>query len=402
MFKFWKKHQPNIVLATLLVIITGLYFSRAAISIGTGFLAVIAILSFSKESISAFLKISSLSFIFIYILFILSYFNSSDKDEYWHFLFFQLPLLIFPLFFATQNIEKKRIEILLLFFVGLTVLISAGTIIDFFMAYQLNTEKIVQSKAIASITGIPHYQFSLLIIIAIICCFTLIKVAKYKFVSILSIFFLTLTIHLLAYRTAIFCLYGLAVFWFIRSLIYHQNRKNLALKGLFVFVFIVLACIFITPLQLKIQSTINDLSRIYNQENFNFYSIAQRYAATLNIIEIIKRNIWIGVSPADFSSEMKLQYETNAYLLIPENRILIHNQYLYYLGSFGLFAFIIWLSLWILNIISSFKRNQIGSYILLTASISFLVDNFFQLQIGFTSILLFYYLCSQSKISALH
>lgn len=402
MIKLWKKHQQNLVLATLLVIITGLYFSRAAISIGTGFLAVITIFSFRKDSLNNLLKPPSVSVIFIYILFILSYFNSSDKNEYWHFLFFQLPMLILPLFFATHNIAKKKIEIIFLFYIGLTALISGGTLLDFFIDYQLNTQKIIQSKAIPSITGIPHYQFSLLIIIAIICCFELMKQTKYRSYSVVSSFFLILTIHLLAYRTAIFCLYGLAVLWFLQTLIYSQNKQKLAKKGLLVVVFIGLACFFITPLNLKIQSTVNDLSRIYNKENFNYYSISQRYAASLNIIEIIKRNIWFGVSPADLSSEMKLQYETNAYLLIPENRILIHNQYLYYLGSFGLFSFIIWLSLWIWNIIYSFKRNQIGAYILIAASIAFLADNFFQLQIGFTSILLFYYLCSYSKTEALH
>ena len=120
------------------------------------------------------------------------------------------------------------------------------------------------------------------------------------------------------------------------------------------------------------------------------------------VIEIIKRNIWFGVSPADLSLEMKLQYETNSYLLIPENRIFIHNQYLYYLSSFGILAFFAWLFIWISNIITLFKQNQTSAYILLTTTLAFLIDNFFQLQIGFTSILLFYYLCLQSKPKALH
>lgn len=402
MIKLWNKHLPNIVLATLLIIIAGLYFSRAAISIGTGILALIALFSYNKIRFKNLFKPQSLSFIITYILFIACYFNSLNKAEYWHFLFFQLPLIIFPIFFLSQSIERKKINFLILFFIALSVLVSLGTVIDFFIHYHINTEKIIQSKSLASITGIPHYQFSLLIIIAIICCIQNIKNVEYKMFSIISIIILTLVIHLIAYRTGIFCLYGLLVFWFTRSLIYHHQKKQLLLVGLITVFLIGLACVFITPFNLKIQSTVNDISRIYYQENFNFYSIAQRYAATLNIIEIIKRNIWFGISPADLSSEMRLQYETNAYLLIPENRVLIHNQYLYYLGSFGILAFIIWLSAWIWNIVTLFKTHPFSAYILIATSLAFLIDNFFQLQIGFTSVLVFYYLCLNRQTEALH
>jgi O-antigen ligase len=155
--------------------------------------------------------------------------------------------------------------------------------------------------------------------------------------------------------------------------------------------------LFIKPLNLKIAATNSDISRIINHENYNDHSIAQRYAATLNSLQIIKNNFWLGVAPADLGDEMKSQYKINSYLLIPENRVFVHNQYLYYLSSFGILAFVIWVFLWFKNLFISIKKYQFLAYLILLASAAFLIDDFFQIQIGFTGFLFFYYLLYQRE-----
>jgi O-antigen ligase len=395
-----EKITDQFILGTILLIILGLCISRAAISIGTGLLGFLGIISFRKHHFKKIFNHKYLSIIIIYIFFLLSAFITEDFKKYQQLLFFQLPLILIPLFFLSNSISIKNTRIIIWSFTLLIAIICLGTLVDFFTHYAINMERITESKSILSITGIAHYQFALLIIIAIINCFFLLNQQnQFKKLILCLVIFFILTIHILAYRTGLFCFYGLLLFTFFRLLIYSKQKKKLLLITVLVVFVLTMASLFIKPLHLKIQNTREDISRIINQENFNNYSITQRYAATLNAVEIFKNNLWLGVSPADLGKEMDNQYQKNSYLLTPENRIFIHNQYLFYLSSFGLIAFLIWITLWIRNIYTSIKFNLFGGYILLAASIVFLADNFFELQIGFTSVLLFYYLVSQRKFN---
>jgi O-antigen ligase len=398
MIFYWRKNKDQVVLIVICIIIIGLFFSRSAISIGTGFLGFIGIISISKEKIKSILNVQYLVFIFTYTLFLISIHNTTDLSTYQKLIFLELPLIIFPLFFSQCTLAKRQVYAVLRFYVVLTSLICFGTIIEFLSNYQFYNQEITNSKSIVSVTGVMHYQFALLIVIAIVCCSILMNHYKNKLWFGLMLF-LIVTIHVLAYRTALFCFYFLLIIYLIKQL---SNKKHIKIKLVATFTsltLIVLSSIFVKPLNLKIKNTYQDISRIINHENFNNYSIAQRYAATLNSIEIIKKNPWFGIAPADVGLEMKAQYEIDSYLLIPENRIEIHNQYLFYLMSFGIVTFVIWFFLWIYNIVKNYRDRNAGFYILIIASLVFLIDNFFQIQIGFTSILLFYYLLCNLQTS---
>lgn len=395
-----EKITDQFILGTILLIILGLCFSRAAISIGTGILGFLGITSFRKHHFKKIFTLKYLSIFIIYIFFLMSAFVTEDFKKYQQLLFFQLPLILIPLFFLTNTISIKNTKIIFWSYTLLIASLCLGTLVDFFAHYTTNIERITKSKSLLSITGIAHYQFALLIIIAILTCLSLLNQEnQFKKIILCLLTFFILTIHVLAYRTGLFCFYGLLLFTFFRLMIYSKQKKKLLFTKAPIILVLVMASLFIKPLNLRIKNSQEDISRILNEENFNNYSISQRYAATLNTTEIFKNNLWFGVSPADLSKEMEKQYQKDSYLLTPENRIFIHNQYLFYLSSFGLLAFLIWITLWIRNIYASIKFNLLGGYILLAASIVFLADNFFEQQIGFTSILLFYYLVSQRKFS---
>jgi O-antigen ligase len=401
MISFWQKNKNQIVLIILFIIILGLFFSRAAISIGTGLLSFIAVISIEKNKLKNLLIPKYLVFILMYFLFLVSFFNTKDLLNYNKLIFLELPLLIFPLFFSQYHLSAIVIKKVLQFYVIITCIVCLGTIINFALDYKQQTENIINAKAIPAITGIVHYQFALLIVIAIVCCYSLIhhqKIQKKK-LWICLMWFLILAIHLLAYRTALFAFYFLLALYLYKIF---GNSNQLRSKLIVIFSclsLLVLAVLFYKPLNLKIKVTYQDISKIINHENFNDYSIAQRYAATLNSFEIIKKNIWFGVSPADVGAEMKVQYEIDSYLLVPKNRIGIHNQYFFYFMSFGIIAFVFWTVLWFYNIVKSYLEKNAGFYILIIASLVFLIDNFFQIQLGFTSILLFYYLLYTVKTS---
>ncbi|OAQ40462.1 hypothetical protein A5893_05805 [Pedobacter psychrophilus] len=368
------------------------------ISIGTGLLAFIALVDFQKDKLKNLIKPQYLIYLFTYLLFLISFFFTQNFSVLKQLLFLQLSFIIIPFFFSQHQTSKKHIDFILKAFVIVTSLVCLGTLITFFNNYEFNKQLIINAKAIPAITGVVHYQFAYLIVVAIICSYVLTQTKEeLKPLWIALFVFLIATIHILAYRTGVFCFYILVCYHIIKLLITVKNKSQVLGFGvLFILVFS-LCCLFIKPLNLKIESTKSDISRIINHENYNDHSIAQRYAATLNNLKIIKKNFWLGVAPADLGDEMKKQYEIEAYLLMPENRVFVHNQYLFYLTSFGIFSFSIWAFLWFKNLFQSIKDDQFLTYLLITTSTVFLIDDFFQLQIGFTSFLLFYYLLHQRE-----
>ncbi len=369
------------------------------ISIGTGLLGFIALVDFQKDKLKNLIKPPFLIYLFTYLLFLLSFFNTQNFIVLKQLLFLQLPFIIIPFFFSQQQLTKKQIYFILKAFVIITCLVCFGTLISFFYNYEFNKQLIINAKAIPAITGVIHYQFAYLIVVAIICSYVLTqtKEEKSKPLWIALLVFLIATIHILAYRTGLFCFYILVFYHFIKLLIAVKNKSQVLGFGILFILVISLCCLFIKPLNLKIESTKSDILRIINHENYNDHSIAQRYAATLNSLQIIKKNLWLGVAPADLGDEMIKQYEIEPYLLMPENRVFVHNQYLFYLSSFGIFWFLILAFLWFKNLFQSLKEHQYLVYLLISTSAVFLIDDFFQIQIGFTSFLLFYYLLYQRE-----
>ncbi|MBC7523489.1 MAG: hypothetical protein H7239_03515, partial [Flavobacterium sp.] len=320
----FNKNKSKIISATLLIIIIGLYFSRAMISIGTGLLGFIALIDFQKQKLKNLLKSPYLIYLFTYLLYLISFFYTQNLSVLKQLLFLQLSFIIIPFFFSQQQTSKKQIDFILKTFVIVTSLVCLGTLISFFNNYEFNKLLIINAKATPAITGIVHYQFAYLIVIAIICSYVLTQNEKSKPLWLALLVFLIATIHILAYRTGLFCFYILVFYHFIKLLITVKNKVQILGFGVVFIVVISLCCLFIKPLNLKIKATKSDISRIINHENYNDHSIAQRYAATLNSLQIIKKNFWLGVSPADLGDEMKTQYDIEPYLLMPENRVFVH------------------------------------------------------------------------------
>jgi hypothetical protein len=207
----FNKYKSIIISAILLIIIVGLYFSRAMISIGTGLLGFIALVDFQKDKLNKLLKSPYLIYLFTYLLYLLSFFYTQNFSVLKQLLFLQL-----------QEISKKQIDYILKAFIIITSLVCLGTLISFFNNYTLNMQMIINAKAIPAITGIVHYQFAFLIVIAIICSYTLIQniEEKSKPLWLFLLIFLIATIHILAYRT------GISYNSYLKFLVYKTSKSK--------------------------------------------------------------------------------------------------------------------------------------------------------------------------------
>jgi hypothetical protein len=322
---------------------------------------------------------------------IISYWNSSNlllwqSLAFKNSVFFILPITFLSINSSIYKIKSKILNVFLTLAFVTAILNTLNAIYN----YDLNSALTIESKTLTPLIGPNFHDLSLIYALAIAVLFYRIYYKKYEcYFYNLAFWGLGFCIYILCYRFAIIVFTITALILIINS--YKKNNK---IKSLIILFLIFLITLY-KPLLNRINNTIEDLKSIQSKTNPNFKSLGQRWAALKCATEIIKRNPAFGVGASDLTTEMKKQYEQNSYLLIPENRVFIHNQYVYYTASFGflgLFYFLCcigfiinkfilrkqFLALLILIIflahmlIENTLENQISSYLFLITMLYFI------------------------------
>nr|WP_281062600.1 O-antigen ligase family protein [Hymenobacter wooponensis] len=199
-----------------------------------------------------------------------------------------------------------------------------------------------------------------------------------------------LTLHLLAYRTGLLVFYVMAV---LDAL--HLIMRRRLLLGLGVLLLLVaapwIAYHTLGSVHQRMDATIWDVQQIQLGHDINEYSLSRRIAAWQTALTISEAQPWLGVGSADAYVAMMDQYSWKDFGLRPENRVMVHNQYLHQLLGGG----IVGLCLWLLVLFGPFmqpslRRNPYVYHFLLMEATAMLVDSLLELQIGFNLFVFLY------------
>jgi O-antigen ligase len=383
----------------VLFFFTGIFFSRAMLSFSPGFMLaatfirpdfLIHVRSF------AFMK-RALIPASLYLLLILSFFHSDNSQNWSTLLFRNLPMLIFPFcfsFFREMNSSWRKY---ILFFMFLCAnIVAALTLIEFLSHYTYYTQLIRHSQNIQAVGGLFHIHFGVLMAICIFFSYDFIRHDKSlstferSWVYFTGIFLL-IALHVFAFRTGILALYATAGIEII-ILVVTQRKYVLGVSLLVMMLaFPMLAYHLVPSVKQRVGNTMYDISRYRNGQDINYYSISQRFAAWENASHILKRNWLIGVSPADLETEMMKQYEIKDFGLIPHNRVLIHNQYIFYAVCYGLLGLVVFLWFLVKPFVHGLKTRQYKLvYFISMISAAFMVDTLLDLQTGMNLVIFLY------------
>ena len=91
----------------------------------------------------------------------------------------------------------------------------------------------------------------------------------------------------------------------------------------------------------RIYTLLWELNRYAQTKDANGFSLSQRIEALKTAKCIITKNIWLGVGTGDVCVAFANQYEANHTLLLPENRIRAHNQWVTFVITFGIIGTIL-------------------------------------------------------------
>lgn len=154
-----------------------------------------------------------------------------------------------------------------------------------------------------------------------------------------------------------------------------------------------LAFISLTSVQKKVENMKDDLGKIDIEERANNYSLTARWYSYKVGATVFAENKWTGTGIGNFRTEIEKEYQTNYPKITKEENKYKepHNQYLYWLGSFGILGTIVLLVAFFVPLFWA-KMYQHSTLLLLhylIVSLSFVVENSIETQLGANYIIVF-------------
>ncbi|QJX46170.1 O-antigen ligase family protein [Hymenobacter taeanensis] len=376
--------------------VVGLLTSRALVALSpvTGVVAALANPALSR-ALGQWLRLRTVwAPAAMYALLLLSGFHTEQWNVWRHETFRLLPWLGVPLAFgvAVPLTKRQRSGIGLLYVTGF-VLVALATLGQYFLDPAAANKAFGLGQSLPSVTGIFHIHFGLMLALAAFFALLLrhnSHTPGLRLGLLIAAAVCVVTLHLLAYRTGLLVFYVMALLEALRLLL--RKRLLLGLGVLFLLVASPLVAYHtLEPVHQRLDATIWDVQQIQLGHDINEYSLSRRLAAWQTALTVAQAHPWLGVGPADAYQAMMNQYSWKNFGLRPENRVMVHNQYLHQLLSGG----IVGLSVWLLVLFGplmqpSLRRNPYVYHFLLMEATAMLVDSLLELQIGFNLFVFLY------------
>lgn len=393
---------------SLLVVMAGLLFSRAVLSIGV-ILLLFSALFFSKQPISYFPKSAwfYVPLLFL-VLTLLDYFraevsSSWNKDVEINILWVVMAFSIAKLHDLHESKFNPWLKIIFYWMVALVNVISV-------FQYLQNREAIdlllLQSKHIPIAGGMHHIYFGILNAGLILLKLsewlffsqeTQYKGSKLEWAAVTTIL---ISMHVLSSRTGLFSFYIVLLSILIYAAIQRREKRKIISWVLFLaMVLPVISYLTLPSFRNKIANTTEDIKATENGgENVNFKSIGMRKEAWGMAMDIIRSHPFTGVGAGNVESAMSKQYEKNQSLLIAENRIGPHNQFLEFGIKNGILGILLLLSLFVYLLVKGLRTQNLPLLAMLAlSSISFMLESVLERQHGIIIFALSIFWCRSEK-----
>lgn len=315
-------------------VITGMYLSRAMISIGMILLISSAVLNVKLFSnLKAFLHKPHLVMITGYfILFASSYFWSDNVVYFKERMQIMVPFLVLPFsFFSMNRWEMKWYDILILLFIVLN-LSGIGWSLQSYFQHKENFDAAYGfSKVIPTPFKNDHIRFSLAVVMSICFCADLFLKHTNLFIRILISFVILVDIaylHILSAKTGIVAFYLVALIAVIQ-VIFSTKFRKLGVASLFVLAILPFVMYLIFPsFKNKIGYIRYSISQMGNKEKEANISDEGRLISYQYAFEIIREHPIAGIGLGDVYGQMKERYdrdfqEKEAVTLLPHNQFLM-------------------------------------------------------------------------------
>ncbi|MCS6904425.1 MAG: O-antigen ligase family protein [Bacteroidia bacterium] len=389
-----------------LLIAVGLTTSPALVSIGVGAIGLYIFFNPFSFTFRAFVnhKLAlSLSTFFIVHLIAIAF--TVYANFIWHELKNKFPFLIIPLAWGvTPTFSVQQKKWIYLSFITTIMLVSLATLINYTLHFEQINRGILQSKSIPIISlskSISHIYFSFMSAFAIGLCWVKELAPIHYYYRVGISLFLILCLHLFATRTGLFSFYvGIIGVFFYLLLSRQLSRKfMLAIGGVVILAF--LGIFTFSSVQNRIKNTIEDWQIWSSQKHFRYYSLGNRFFIWQVGVELVSKNLWLGVGPASIPYLLEKYHEQYSAGVPTEAHLKdFHNQWLEYCVGLGVPLALVLLVCFLLPLFYWRKLEQplIYLYFLLIVFSASLVESILERQMGISFFICFQLLLSNSIV----
>lgn len=344
-------HRVVAIIAIILMVI-GLQFPDNPVFLSIGMMLLVVNVLFSpnvKQNISMFLSDKTLiALTLIFFIFLVSGINSTDMAYYSERVRIKLPFLALPIAFVVFRGKPVQWFYWMLYLFFITIVILCGYEFGQYVSDYSTINKLYRTSYVIDTPG-SHVRFSLMITFAIFVGAYLTQkqfLSAYKAVYISTIaltVFLIVYLHILAVRSGVLAFY-LCLFYLVLYVIF--KAKNYKAGALFLLVLIALPFIAVRvfpTLESKLDYTKYGISQYAQQHEVNHMSDGARIESEIVGYRLFRAHWLTGTGIGDMQDEMNKLYAKDFPDVLPEYRLIPHNEFLVYAvgcGIFGLLAFI--------------------------------------------------------------
>lgn len=382
--------------SSVLLILAGLLFSRAMMSIGMIALLVNALINLELgEHLRRFGRNRALlGLTGIFILYFLSGWNSENLDWWMDRLRIKLPFLILPFAVAAIPRFTKTIYYRILYvFFWLITLMCLYSLVLYLMDFENTTYLYREGKVMP--TPVMHIRFSLM---TAYCAaigwyffrnrFELWHPAE-RYWMLGATLFLVVYLHILAVRSGLLALYGV-IFYF---LVVEMIRRRRYLLGLVIAMLIAggafLAYRFVPTLKNKVDYTLYGIHLFQQKRNLYELSDSYRLGSIEAGLEIGQRHFWTGVGVGDVRSACD-EYFLAHYPSLVGLQLMPHNQYIFVFAATGILGLLYFLFATLYPLVQNRAyHNELFVAFHIIVFLSFMVEHTIETQLGTAFYILF-------------
>lgn len=373
---------------TILLMIAGLFFSRAVLSSS---IIVFVLLALARRDFLQQLKnIFSASYLpFLTLLFFIPAISglwSSNMEQWSHVLRIKLPLLALPAAFAgSWQLSAKQWEILAAAFLLAVFGGCVWGLIDYWQDPTGMHEAYLKAKTILTPLENDHVRYSWLVSVAIaLCCLLFLRTEEKirRWLLLLLAVFFVLYLHILSARTGLISFYLFLIIYGGWLLVRSKNRKWAAGIALLVLALPLVAFYTLPTFKARLQYHVYDLSFVRKSEYLPGSSDGARMMSLKAGWQVLKENP-LGAGAGDVMAEADKWYAANVPQVLPTDKFYPSSEWLMYGGFAGWLGVVLFTAIMVVPFVYRPAQYQVFWIAYhATAAFSFLFDMGLEVQYG--------------------
>ncbi len=345
-----QRYRENLLVLVILLMLLGLFFSRAMLSVGTGLFFLLSLWGIRFQKFKQ-LFLQNTYYWLLTLLFLLPLISgiwSTDKVEWWNRTQVKIPLFLIPLAFLIMPVLSRRA---FLFLSWCYIILVTATSVYSVVLFSLDSFSFLQSYQKAGLMQVSfdndHVRYSWAVVIALLLLLTLYKNNFNKrlenWLCIFLIGWLVFYIHLLAAKTGLIALYVGFYLYCIHRLFTAQRKWIPVLLAILPIFLFAIAYYSLPSFHHRLHYVIWDYQHYANGQFLPGSPDGSRIASWKAGLSIFLNHYWLGVGAGDLWQQMQTYYQQYFPQFTAHDRIL-PNQILVYAAGIGLPGLILILS----------------------------------------------------------